>query len=244
MLLRLRQRAGRAGTGRITVRHKGGGVKKLYRLIDFGQDKINIKAKVTAIEYDPYRSSFIILLHHEDGGKRYQLAPQGLKVGDGVICQDKAELKTGNRLKLKNIPVGTSVYNIEINPGQGGKLVRGAGTAAKILAHEGKYTQLEMPSTEVRQVLQECFASVGVISRAEHIYARLGKAGRARHKGRRPAVRGTAMNPCDHPHGGGEGRSPIGMPHPKTPWGKPARGVKTRNRRWTNKYIIQRRRKK
>lgn len=244
LLLRLPKRAGRARSGRITVRHKGGGAKKRYRIIDFGQEKLNIKGKVSALEYDPYRSSFIVLLEYEDGDKRYRIAPQSLKVGDTVICLEKTDLKPGNRLKLKNIPVGTSVYNIELEPGRGGKLVRGAGTAAVILAHEGKYTQLQLPSTEVRQILQECFASVGAISRPEHIYMKLGKAGRARHMGRRPTVRGTAMVPADHPHGGGEGKSPIGLKHPKTPWGKPAKGVKTRRRRWTDRYIIQRRRKK
>lgn len=244
LLLRLPKKAGRANTGRITVRHKGGGAKKLYRLIDFGQEKINMKAKVIALEYDPYRSSFIALLEYEDNDKRYRLAPKDLKVGDEVVCQDKAELKTGNRLKLKNIPVGTAVYNIEIEPGRGGKLARGAGTSANVLAHEGKYAQLEMPSSEVRQILGESFASIGSLSRPEHIYMKLGKAGRARHMGRRPTVRGSAMIPPDHPHGGGEGKAPIGLKHPKTPWGKPALGVKTRKRSWTDKYIIQRRHKK
>lgn len=244
LLLALPRRAGRACSGRITVRHKGGGAKKLYRIVDFGQEKLNIKGKVSALEYDPYRTAFIALLEYEDGDKCYRLAPQGLKVGDTLICAEKALLKPGNRMKLKNIPVGTSVYNIELDPGRGGKLVKGAGTGAIILAQEGKYTQLQLPSTEVRQVLQECFASVGAISRPEHIYTKLGKAGRARHKGWRPTVRGSAMVPADHPHGGGEGKAPIGLKHPKTPWGKPAKGVKTRRRRWTDKYIIQRRRKK
>lgn len=243
LLLRLQQKAGRGRTGRITVRHQGGGEKKLYRMVDFGQEKINIKAKVASLEYDPYRSAFIMLLEYEDGEKRYRLAPQNLKIGDSVICQDKADLKPGNRLKLKNIPVGTTVYNIEIIPGQGGKLARGAGAAASVLAHEGKYAQIEMPSTEVRQIPQECFATCGMLSRPEHIYMKIGKAGRSRHQGRRPTVRGSAMIPADHPHGGGEGKAPIGLKHPKTPWGKPALGVKTRKRRWTDKYIIQRRRK-
>jgi len=244
LVLRLQQKAGRATSGRITVRHKGGGAKKLYRIIDFGQEKLNIKAKVISLEYDPYRTSFIALLEYENGDKRYRIAPQHLKVGDNVICQEKADLKPGNRMKLKNIPVGTIVYNIEIIPGGGGKLAKGAGTGAEVLAHEGKYAHLEMPSTEVRQILQECFASVGAVSRPEKRYMKLGKAGRARHRGRRPSVRGTAMVPADHPHGGGEGKSPIGLKYPKTPWGKPALGVKTRKRRWTDKYIIQRRRKK
>ncbi len=244
LLLRLPQKAGRAASGRITVRHKGGGAKKLFRIVDFGQEKLNVKAKVVSLEYDPYRTSFIVLLEYEDGDKRYRIASQDLKVGDIVICQDKADLKPGNRMKIKNIPVGTKVYNIEIMPGGGGKLVKGAGTAASVLAHEGKYAHLEMPSSEVRQILQECFASIGAVSRPEKRYMKLGKSGRARHKGRRPSVRGTAMVPADHPHGGGEGKSPIGLKHPKTPWGKPALGVKTRKRRWTDKYIIQRRRKK
>ena len=244
LLLKLRQKAGRAGTGRISVRHKGGGAKKLYRIIDFGQKKLNIKAKVASIEYDPYRTSFIVLLQYEDGDKRYRLAPQNLKVNDDVICQEKADLKPGNRMKLKNVPVGTMVYNVEIIPGNGGKLAKGAGTSAKVLAHEGKYVNLQMPSTEVRKVLQECFASIGAVSRPERRYVKIGKAGRSRHMGRRPSVRGTAMIPPDHPHGGGEGKAPIGLKNPKTPWGKIALGTKTRKRRRTDKYIIQRRKKK
>ncbi len=244
LLLSLKKRAGRGSSGRITVRHKGGGAKRLYRVLDFGQEKIGVKAKVVSIEYDPYRTAFIMLLEYEDGDKRYRLAPQGIKVGDSVVCSDKAELKPGHRMKLKNIPVGTQVYNIEIESGRGGKLVRGAGGTAKILAHEGKYTHIEMPSTEVRKIFSDCFASVGSVSRPEHKYMKLGKAGRVRHKGIRPTVRGSAMIPPDHPHGGGEGKAPIGLKHPKTPWGKPAKGVKTRKRKWTDKYIIQRRKKK
>jgi len=244
LLLKLPKTGGRASSGRITARHKGGGAKKLYRIIDFGQEKLNISAKVIALEYDPYRTSFIALLEYEDGDKRYRLASQNLKVGDSIICQEKTELKPGNRMKLKNIPVGTQVFNVEIESGQGGKLIRGAGTSAEVLAHEGKYANLQMPSSEIRKIPQECFASVGAISRGEYIYMKIGKAGRSRHMGRRPRVRGSAMNPVDHPHGGGEGRSPIGMKHPKTPWGKPALGVKTRKRSWTDKYIIQRRKKK
>ena len=243
--MRFPQKAGRSSSsGRITTRHQGGGAKKMYRVIDFGQKKLNMKAKVVAFEYDPYRTSFIALLQYEDGEKLYRIAPQGLKIGEEVICQDAAELRPGNRMKLKNIPVGTLVYDIEIEPGRGGKLVRGAGTSAKILAQEGNYTQLEMPSTEIRRISRECFASIGAVSRPEKQYLKLGKAGRSRHKGIRPTVRGTAMNPCDHPHGGGEGKTPIGLIYPKTPWGKPARGVKTRKTKRTDKYIIQRRRKK
>lgn len=245
LLLRLQRHAGRAGSGRITVRHQGGGAKKLYRLIDFGQKKINIKGKVVALEYDPYRTAFIALVQYEDKDKFYQIAPQGLKLGDEIICAEQAELKIGNRTKLKNILVGTQVYNIELEPGHGGRLVRGAGTAAIVLAREGKYAQLELPSTEIRKVLQECFASIGRVSRPEHMYSNLGKAGSSRHRGIRPTVRGSAMNPPDHPHGGGEGKTSIGLKYPKTPWGKPARGVKTRSKKnWTNKFILQRRKKK
>jgi len=241
LLLKLPKTSGRASSGRITARHKGGGAKKFYRVIDFGQEKLNILGRVVALEYDPYRTSFIALLEYDGGDKRYRLASQNLKVGDSVICQEKTELKPGNRMKLKNIPVGTQVFNVEIEPGQGGKLIRGAGTSAQVLAHEGKYANLQMPSSEIRKISQECFASVGAVSRGEHIYMKLGKAGTSRHMGRRPRVRGSAMIPPDHPHGGGEGRSPIGLKHPKTPWGKPALGVKTRKRSWTDKYIIQRR---
>ena len=244
LLLRLKRKAGRGSSGRITVRHKGGGAKRLYRKVDFAQEKINIKAKVASLEYDPYRTSFIMLLKYEDGDKRYRLAPHKVKIGDEVICAEKAELKLGNRMKLKNIPAGTQVYNIELEPGRGGKLIRSAGGAGRILAHEGKYTHLEMPSTEVRKVFSECFASVGMVSRPEYRYVKLGKAGRSRHKGIRPTVRGSAMVPADHPHGGGEGKAPIGLKHPKTLWGKPALGVKTRRRKKTDKYILKRRRKK
>lgn len=244
LLLSLQKRAGRAHTGRITVRHKGGGAKKLYRIIDFGQEKLGLKAKVVSLEYDPYRTSYIALLEYEDKDKRYVIAPHGLKVGDEVVCQDQAEIKQGNRMKLKNIPVGTTIHNIEITPGGGGKMARGAGSASRVLAHEAGYTHLEMPSGEVRKVLQECFATIGAVSKPEHIYVKIGKAGVSRYRGIRPTVRGSAMNPVDHPHGGGEGKAPIGMPAPKTPWGKKALGVKTRNRKWTDKYIIQRRTKK
>ena len=244
LLLRLQNRAGRSRFGRITVRHKGGGVKRLYRIIDFKQQKINLPAKVIALEYDPYRTAFIMLLEYGYGEKCYRIAPQGVKVGDELMCAEKTEIKPGNRMKLKNVPVGTMIYDIEIEPNRGGQMVRAAGAAARVLANEGKYVNLQMPSGEGRRVLQECFASIGEVSRPEHAYIRIGKAGRARHKGIRPAVRGTAMNPPDHPHGGGEGRSPIGMPYPKTPWGKPALGVKTRRRKNTNKYIIQRGKKR
>lgn len=241
----LRKKAGRGSSGRITVRHKGGGAKRLYRIVDFGQEKINIKAKVIALEYDPYRTAFISLLEYEDGEKRYRIAPFELKVGDNIICAEKAEIKTGNRMKVKNIPVGTLIYNIELEPDRGGKIVRSAGSSAKVLAHEGKYATLQMPSSEVRKILKECYATVGTVSYPEWRYVRIPKAGRSRLRGKRPTVRGSAMNPVDHPHGGGEGRSPIGLKYPKTPWGKPALGVKTRKKKkWTNTYIIKTRKKK
>ncbi len=245
LLISLSQKAGRSRAGRITVRHRGGGVKRLYRRVDFGQEKAGLTAEVKAIEYDPNRTSFICLLEYEDKDKRYRLCPDRLKVGDKVICDEKAEIKIGNRLKLKNIPVGSAVYNIEISPGQGGKFVRGAGASARIIAQEGKYTHLVFPSAEERKILNQCYASVGQVSFPEHKFIKIKKAGSRRLKGKRPAVRGSAMNPVDHPHGGGEGRSPIGLKHPKTPWGKPALGVKTRKKKkWTNKLIIKRRKKK
>ena len=235
------KRAGRGHWGRITVRHRGGGVKRLYRVVDFGQEKIGVLAKVSALEYDPYRTAFLMLLEYSDGGKRYQIAPHGIKVGDEVICDEKAAVSLGNRIRLKNIPVGTMVYNVEIMPGKGGQMMRGAGTAAKVLAHEEKYTHLEMPSKEVREVLQECFASIGQVSHPEKRFEKFSKAGIVRLLGRRPVVRGKAMVPANHPHGGGKGKSPIGLKYPKTPWGKHALGVKTRKRKWTDKYIIKRR---
>jgi large subunit ribosomal protein L2 len=245
LLLTLKTRAGRGSSGRITVRHKGGGVKRRYRIVDFDQKKLDIPAKVIALEYDPYRTAFLMLLEYNDGKKRYRLAPDKIKVGDPIICSEKAELKIGNRMRIANIPVGTIVYNIELIPELGGKIVRSAGSSAKVLAHEGKYTDLELPSGEVRKVFQKCYATVGNVSYPEWRYVNVRKAGVSRLKGKRPRVRGTAMNPVDHPHGGGEGRSGIGMKHPKTPWGKPALGVKTRKKKkWTNKYIIKRRKKK
>ena len=244
LLVSLKKKGGRGSQGRITVRHRGGGAKRFYRLVDFGQAKIDIPAKVIALEYDPCRSAFIALLQYQDGKKRYVLAPQELKVGDEIIISEKAELKPGNRMRLRNIPVGTLVYNVELEKNRGGVIIRGAGTAAKVLAHEGKYAHLVLPSSEIRKVPIDCFASIGAVSNPEHRYANLGKAGISRHKGRRPHVRGSAMNPCDHAHGGGEGRTGIGMKRPKTPWGKPALGVKTRKKKWTDKLIIKRRKKK
>ena len=244
LILSIKRKAGRGSSGRITVRHQGGGVKKLYRIVDFGQDKINIPGKVIALEYDPYRTAFIALLEYQDKDKRYILASKDLKVGQEVIISENASLSPGNRLKLKNIPSGTLMYNIELEPGRGGKLIRGAGTSARVLGQEGKYTNVEMPSSEIRRISGECFASVGIVSNPEHIYQEIRKAGRSRLKGKRPTVRGSAMVPPDHPHGGGEGKAPIGLKHPKTPWGKPALGVRTRKRKkWTNKFIISRRKK-
>lgn len=237
----LKKKAGRNFSGRVTIRHRGGGVKRLYRIIDFGQKKINIGGKVVALEYDPNREAFIALIEYQDGEKRYILAPHNLKIGDEIICKENAEIKIGNRLKLKNIPIGTQVYNIELVPGRGGKIVRSAGSSAKIVAQESPFTHLELPSKEIRKILQECFASIGQVSNPEHIFEDIRKAGRKRLKGWRPTVRGNAMNPPDHPHGGGEGRTPIGLKYPKTPWGKPAKGIKTRRKKWTDKLIIKRR---
>lgn len=241
LLLALKERAGRGSSGRITVRHQGGGVKRLYRIVDFGQEKLGISGKVIALEYDPYRTGFLALAEYQDGEKRYLLAPKDLKIGDQIICAEKAEIKIGNRMKLKNIPVGTLIFNIELEPGKGGKLIRGAGTAAKILAQEENLTHLALPSGEIRKISQECFAAIGQVSHPEKRFEKIGKAGRRRLKGWRPSVRGTAMNPPDHPHGGGEGKTSIGLKYPKTPWGKHALGVKTRGKKWTDKLIIKRR---
>lgn len=244
---KLVKKSGRGYRGRITVRHKGGGHKRKYRLIDFKRcDKLDIPAKVASLEYDPNRSCFIALLNYSDGEKRYILAPQGMKVGDKVICQEKAEMKIGNRMQLKNILPGSFVYNIELLPGQGGRIVRAAGSAAQIMAHENNYTHLKLPSGEVRMVRESCFASFGQIGNLEHNATVIGKAGRSRWMGRRPTVRGSAMNASDHPHGGGENRQSIGLRKgPKTPWGKLAFGVKTRKgKKASNKLILKRRSKK
>jgi len=241
LLVFLKKRSGRSFSGRITIRHRGGGVKRLYRIIDFGEEKLEMPGKVIAIEYDPYRTGYIALIEYQDKDRRYILAPHDLKIGDEIICAEKTEIRIGNRLKLKNIPVGTLVYNIELEPGKGGKLARGAGASAEVLALEEGLAHLKMPSGEIRKVLEDCYASIGQVSHPEKKFEKIGKAGRKRLKGWRPTVRGTAMNPSDHPHGGGEGKTPIGLVHPKTPWGKPALGVKTRKRKWTEKYIIMRR---
>ncbi len=242
----VRRNNGRSpSTGRITVRHKGGGVKKLYRMIEFAQTTKDVPAKVIALEYDPNRTAFIALLEYQGTlQKQYIIAPQDLKIGDQIMFADKAPLKTGNRLQLQHVTVGMNVYNIELEPNRGGKIVRSAGSSAQVLAHDEGYTTLKMPSGEIRKFLGTCFGTIGMVSNPENRFYRIGKAGKSRHKGRRPAVRGSAMNPVDHPHGGGEGRQPIGLKYPKTPWGKHALGVKTRKRKkWSNKLIIQRRKK-
>ncbi len=234
--------AGRGARGRITVRHRGGGHKRRFRIVDFRQEKLNIPARVEAIEYDPNRTAFIALVTYRDGEKRYMLAPQELKKGDEVLIAEKTSLSAGNRMPLKNIPVGFFVHNVELLPGKGGQLGRSAGTSIQVMAHEGGYAHLQLPSKEVRMVPENAFASLGALSNQEHSLEKIGKAGRSRHMGRRPHVRGSAMNPVDHPHGGGEGRQPIGLKHPKTPWGKPALGVKTRNKKkWSNRLILRRR---
>jgi large subunit ribosomal protein L2 len=240
----LKNKAGRGSSGRITVRHKGGGAKRLYRMVDFKQTKFDVSAKVVSIEYDPYRTAYIMLLLYVDGEKRYSIAPHNIKVGDEVVCSENAELKIGNRLKIKNIPVGTSVYNIELDPGRGSKIVRSAGSSAKVSGTEGKYSIVQMPSGEVRKVLKECFVTIGEVSYPEWRYVNIKKAGNSRRRRIRPTVRGSAMNPVDHPHGGGEGRTSIGMKYPKTPTGKHALGVKTRGKKRSDKFILQRRKKK
>ena len=240
-----RKRAGRNSHGRITVRHQGGGHKKSHRQVDFYFNKKNIPAKITTIEYDPFRSGFIGLAVYQDGEKRYIVLPQKMKVGDAFLVSETAPVTLGNRLPLGNMPVGTFVYNIELKPGQGGVVARSAGNYCEIVAQDAGYTHIKMPSTEVRRIISTAWASVGEVSNEEHHLVNLGKAGRSRWMGVRPTVRGSAMNPVDHPHGGGEGRQPIGLKHPKTPWGKPALGVKTRyGKKWTNKMIISRRKKK
>lgn len=244
LLVPLRKKGGRNAYGRVTVRHRGGGNRRFIRIVDFKRDKRGIPARVAAIEYDPNRTARLALLHYADGEKRYILAPLELKVGDTVLAGPEAEIRPGNSLPIANIPVGTMVHNIELKVGKGGQLVRAAGGAAQLLAKEGNYAQIRLPSGEVRLVLQQCYATIGQVGNVEHSNINLGKAGRKRHLGIRPTVRGTAMSPRDHPHGGGEGRQPIGMPGPKSPWGKPTRGYKTRRNKQTDKYIIRRRSKK
>jgi len=238
-----RKHGGRNAYGRVTVRHRGGGNRRFIRIVDFKRDKRNIPAKVAAIEYDPNRTARLALLNYADGEKRYIVAPLGLKVGDAVLSGPQAEIRAGNSLPLANIPVGTLVHNIELKEGKGGQLVRTAGGSAQLLAKEGEYAQIRLPSGEVRLVRQVCYATIGQVGNLDHSNIKLGKAGRKRHMGVRPTVRGTAMSPRDHPHGGGEGRQPAGMPGPKTPWGRPARGYKTRNNKKSDKYIVRRRSK-
>ncbi len=243
LLMPLKKMAGRNAYGRITVRHRGGGEKRQIRIIDFKRDKVEIPGKIAAIEYDPNRTARLALVNYADGEKRYIIAPVGLKVGDTIISSKQADIKVGNTLPLGNIPVGTMIHNVELKPGKGAQMARSAGTSAQLLAKEGAYAQVRLPSGEVRLVLQECMASVGQVGNIEHSNVKLGKAGRKRHMGRRPEVRGSAMSPRDHPHGGGEGRSPIGMAGPKTPWGKPTLGYKTRRNKRTEQFILRHRSK-
>lgn len=242
LLLRLPRASGRNFQGKITVRHRGGGHKKLYRQVDFIQEKMNREAIVETLEYDPYRTAFIAKVRYADGERRYLLAPQGLKAGDRIVAADSAPLQLGNRLRLKNIPIGYQVYNIELQPGGGGKLARAAGSYAEILGHSGGYTDLKLSSGEIRRVRSNCFASIGQVSNPEHNLEVIGKAGRSRWLGIRPTVRGSAMNPVDHPYGGGEGRAKRGTRRPKTRWGKVTGGRKTRKKRkWSDKLILRRR---
>ena len=237
----LKKTSGRNSYGRITVRHHGGGNRQKYRVIDFKRNKIGVPATVLTLEYDPNRSAFIALIQYEDGVKSYIIAPAGLKVGDTVVSGPDADIKTGNALPLVNIPTGTFVHNVELYPGRGGQLARSAGNAAQLMAKEGKYALLRLPSGELRNVPVNCMATIGTVSNEDHINVKIGKAGRTRHMGVRPTVRGSVMNPCDHPHGGGEGKSPIGRPGPVTPWGKPALGYKTRAKHKRSDKLIVRR---
>ncbi|HLZ61043.1 MAG TPA: 50S ribosomal protein L2 [Ktedonosporobacter sp.] len=240
LTVKLNRKAGRNNQGKITTRHRGGGAKRAYRLIDFKRNKLGVPAKVAAIEYDPNRSARIALLHYVDGEKRYILAPVGLKVGDRVVAGPEADIRVGNALPLKNIPTGTTIHNIELERGRGGQMVRGAGVGAQLMAKEGDYALLRLPSGEQRNVHILCMATIGQVGNVDHENRSIGKAGKSRHMGRRPTVRGSAMNPVDHPHGGGEGRAPIGG-QPQTPWGKPAMGYKTRNNKRTDRFIVRRR---
>ena len=241
----LRHRAGRNNQGKITVRHQGGGARRMYRIIDFKRQKDGIPATVKAIEYDPNRTCFIALLFYADGEKRYILAPLGLKVGDTVMSGPTADIQPGNCLPIANIPLGTLIHNVEIKPGKGGQMVRSAGVAAQVMAKEGAFAQVRLPSGEVRKVPMTARATVGQVGNTDHSNVRIGKAGRKRHMGVRPTVRGVVMNPVDHPHGGGEGRSPVGMPAPMSPWGKKTQGVKTRkHRKYSDKMIVSRPSKK
>ncbi|KPJ54583.1 MAG: 50S ribosomal protein L2 [Dehalococcoidia bacterium DG_18] len=241
LLRPLKKKAGRSNQGRITVRHRGGGAKRMYRVIDFKRDKLGIPGEVAAIEYDPNRSARLALIHYDDGEKRYILAPLGLEVGDTITAGSDVEMKIGNALPLKSIPTGTAIHNIELHRGKGGQLVRSAGGGAQLMAKEGSYALVRMPSGEIRRIHIECFATIGQVGNVDHQHIKLGKAGRKRHLGIRSTVRGSVMSPRDHPHGGGEGRSPIGLPGPKTPWGKPAMGYTTRRNKLTDSMIVKRR---
>lgn len=244
LLLPLKKKAGRNVRGKITVRHRGGGAKRRLRIIDFKRNKPGVPGKVAAIEYDPNRTARIALIHYLDGEKRYILAPLGLQVGTMIVCGDNVEIKTGNALPLRAIPTGTVVHNIELKPGRGGQMVRSTGTGAQVLAKDGNHALLRLPSGELRRVESQCMATIGQIGNPDHKNIKLGKAGRNRWLGRRPSVRGSAMSPRDHPHGGGEARSPIGLPGPKTPWGKPALGYRTRNKKKSSKKMIVRDRRR
>ena len=245
LLAPINRKGGRNSYGRITVRHRGGGAQKKYRIIDFKRNKDGIKARVAAIEYDPNRSAYIALLFYVDGAKSYIIAPVGLKVGDYVISGPESDIKPGNCLPLENIPLGTVIHNIEMKPGAGAQIVRSAGSSAQLMAKEGKYAQVRLPSGEVRMILMTCKASIGQVSNIENENLKIGKAGRTRWQGRRPKVRGVVMNPVDHPHGGGEGKAPIGRPSPVTPWGRPTLGYKTRKKKNpTDKYIVKKRNQK
>ncbi len=241
LTLPIRRKAGRNQQGRITVRHRGGGAKRRLRIIDFKRDKFGVPGRVASIEYDPNRTARIALIYYRDGDKRYILAPAGLQVDDIIEAGPDAEPKTGNALPLANIPTGTQIHNIELRPGRGGQLARGAGTSAQLMAREGATSLLRLPSGEMRRVPSACLATIGQMGNVENSLVKLGKAGRSRWRGRRPTVRGAAMNPRDHPHGGGEGKSPIGMPGPKAPWGKPAMGYRTRGKKHSDKDIVRRR---
>ena len=244
LVVTLKKNGGRNNQGRVTVRHQGGGAKRKYRVIDFKRDKYDVVGTVATIEYDPNRSANIALINYMDGEKRYIIAPKGLKVGDKIVSGENSDIKVGNALPIGNIPEGTLVHNIELNPGKGASLVRSAGSSAQILGREGKYTLIRLTSGEVRKVLNVCYATIGEVGNADHELVHIGKAGRKRHMGIRPTVRGSVMNPNDHPHGGGEGRAPIGRKGPVTPWGKPALGYKTRkNKKSTDKLIVRRRKK-
>ena len=242
LLAKKKEKAGRNSYGRITVRHQGGGNRQKYRIIDFKRMKDDMPATVIGIEYDPNRSANIALVQYEDGEKRYIIAPQGLTDGDTVVSGEKVDIKTGNCMPISSIPVGTLIHNIELNPKQGGKLVKAAGQSAQLMAKEGKYAHVRLPSGEMRLILTKCRATIGVVGNSDHENIKIGKAGRKRHMGIRPTVRGSVMNPVDHPHGGGEGKAPIGHAGPMTPWGKPALGYKTRNKnKLSNKFIVKRR---